>query len=84
MFVVVNVFGIILNLAASVLLCLKFFDDTKTTEILYFLGVTVLIITCLFLVDAYIRFAKVSPKEQIVEKKTVVLNSIAFSLFALG
>jgi len=44
----------------------------------------ILIVTCLFLIDAFRRFADVSHFEQVIEKKTVYLNSIAFGLFALG
>lgn len=78
LFTTIYVIGIFLNVAAGI------FIAFSVGWILFFLGITIIFITCFVLFDAYRRFAKVSQTDQVIEKFTVVMNSLAFGLFALS
>ena len=57
LFQIINIVGIVVNVVAGVFITLL------DSNILFFLGLSLIFITCFFLLDAFRRFGKVSPAE---------------------
>ncbi len=64
LFTIFYVVGIVINVAAGIFVgFFKLSKNKDVTQMLSFVGIFIVLLTCLVLIDAYRRFAKASPTE---------------------